>query len=283
MSRFYDILDNNAAAGRFLWTGIDPDLDASANMVPPELGSAGTIGKLAQLSGGVTAGTERLTAAFKPNLAFWLEHGEDGINMLRRVVIPTIRQKAPHALVILDGKFNDLGNTANKYAKFAFETLGVDAVTYNPYMGEDSLEAYARYPDRGVFVLCRTSNPGGARYQDCKVGRSPMFLRVARDMHRLNKKYGNLGLVVGATVPEQMARVRMVAPDLPILVPGLGKQGGKASIVQFAKNKDGRRFLLGSASDIMKNWQTCDDHSIEDGARAKAEEISNDIRLELAA
>ncbi|MFN7287683.1 MAG: orotidine-5'-phosphate decarboxylase, partial [Burkholderiales bacterium] len=141
-------------------------------------------------------------------------------------LIAHIHARHPEVPVILDVKRGDIGSTAEQYAREAFERYDADAVTVNPYMGFDTIEPWLAWPGRGVFLLCRTSNPGGADIQMLRVDGEPIYERIARLSAGPWNTNGELGLVVGATVPGELARVRELAPDLPLLVPGIGAQGG---------------------------------------------------------
>ncbi|MBI3977750.1 MAG: orotidine-5'-phosphate decarboxylase [Chloroflexi bacterium] len=174
----------------------------------------------------IVEATADLVCAFKPNFAFFLARGVAGLDALLQVM-ETVPDQVP---IIGDVKMGDIGSTSRQYARACFDEIGFDAVTVNPYLGRDALEPFFTYRDRGVFVLCKTSNPGSGDFQDvyCQ-GPSPeegepLYERVARAVARWNT--GNLGLVVGATYPEQLARVRRICPTLPILIPGVGAQGG---------------------------------------------------------
>lgn len=171
----------------------------------------------------VVRSTHRHTVAYKTNLAFFeaLTFGQE----LLRHSIQTIRKLAPSTLLIADGKRGDIGNTAAAYARACFEELCVDAMTVNPYMGLEALEPFYAYKDHAVIVLCLTSNPGSSEYQ--MSGEPPLYQRIAGDVQKLNEINGNFWLVVGATHHEKVLKpIREVAPDIPLLVPGIGAQGG---------------------------------------------------------
>lgn len=167
--------------------------------------------------------------AFKPQIAYFAAHRAEA--QLERL-IDHIRRVAPLVPVILDAKRGDIGNTAEQYAAEAFVRYGADAVTLSPYMGFDSLEPYLRHPGKGAFLLCRTSNPGGDDFQNRALAYIPgqplLFEHVARLAATDWNRNGQLGLVVGATYPAEIARVRALAPTLPLLIPGVGAQGGDA-------------------------------------------------------
>ena len=169
----------------------------------------------------VADATAAEACAFKPQIAhFAAEAAEQQL----AEVIAYIHARYPEIPVILDAKRNDIGATAALYAREAFERYGADIVTLNPYLGPESLQPFLAYPGRGIAVLCRTSNTG-ADWLQCHPPDEPAFLRVARTVARCNEK-GNLMLVAGATYPEDMARIREVAESVPLLVPGIGAQGG---------------------------------------------------------
>ncbi len=170
--------------------------------------------------------TKDLVLAFKPQIAYFAAHrAEDQLEQL----MAYMRRTAPHVPVILDAKRGDIGATAEQYASEAFERYQADALTVSPYMGFDSLEPYLRYSDKGLFLLCRTSNPGGADLQGQRLANGELlFEHVARLAAGDWNRTGQLGLVVGATFPQEIARVRELAPSLPLLIPGVGAQGGDA-------------------------------------------------------
>lgn len=179
----------------------------------------------------IVEATHDVVCTFKPQIAYFAAHrAEDQLERL----IAHIRCTAPYVPIILDAKRGDIGSTAEQYAKEAFERYAVDAVTLSPYMGWDTVEPYLRYPDKGVFLLCRTSNPGGQDWQNQRLADLPhqprLFEHLAAQAQAAEKNGapGQIGLVVGATYPEDIARVRAQAPTLPLLIPGVGAQGGDA-------------------------------------------------------
>jgi uridine monophosphate synthetase len=189
-------------------------------------------------------------AAFKPNAAFFEAFGPEGMEVLQQV-IAAVPEGIP---VILDAKRGDIASTAQAYARAAFQVLGAGAITLSPYLGYDSLEPFLEDPERGAFLLCKTSNPGAADLQDLTVSSlhpdtgvpeiSTLYETVARFAHSWNRQ-GNLGLVVGATHPQALARVRAVAPELWILAPGVGAQGGDLRVALHAGlRSDGLGLLL---------------------------------------
>ena len=165
--------------------------------------------------------TQDIVCAYKPNLAFFENLGPDGLSLLRQVVT-----RVPEGIpVILDAKRGDIGNTATYYAQALFDRFGAHWVTVNPYMGYDSMRPFLDRPGKGCFVLCLTSNPGHKDFQMLSVEGRPLYQVVAEKVAYWNKD-DNLGLVVGATAPEQLKEVRGLAGDMPLLIPGVGAQGG---------------------------------------------------------
>ena len=185
--------------------------------------------------------------AFKPQAAHFAAAGAE--NQLAEV-IAYIHARHPDVLVILDAKRGDIGATAEFYAREAFQRYGADIVTVNPYLGPESLEPFLAYPDRGVAVLCRTSNPGNAWIQ-CHPEDEPVFLRVARSVADWNERE-NLLLVAGATYAGDLARIRSVAPSVPLLVPGIGAQGGDLrAVLEAGLDARGQGLLISASRSIL--------------------------------
>jgi len=177
----------------------------------------------------IVAATHDLVDGFKPNLAFYFALytlGINGAEVLKKTV-ENIRDINPRVPIVLDAKYGDIGNTNEGYAKFAFDYLGVDAVTVHPYLGKEALGPFLTRKDKGAIVLCRTSNHGAPEFQDLLIpGNEPLYRRVARNVAEQWNTHGNCALVVGATYPDELAEVRKIVGDMPILVPGIGEQGG---------------------------------------------------------
>jgi orotidine-5'-phosphate decarboxylase len=206
-----------------LCVGLDPE--------PAKFPGAwkGDAGRIYDFCARIVDATKDQVLAFKPQIAYFAAHrAEDQLERL----MAHMRRVAPDVPVILDAKRGDIGSTAEQYAKEAFERYQADAVTLSPFMGFDSIEPYLRYPGKGVILLCRTSNAGGSDLQNQRLHDVPGQPRVYEHIARLAQTQwntnGQLGLVVGATFPEEISRVRELAPDLPLLIPGVGAQGGDA-------------------------------------------------------
>jgi len=195
--------------------------------------------------------TAPYACAFKPQFAHYA--GQDRLDELA-ATIRYLREAYPTKVIILDAKRGDIGNTARMYAKEAFEIYGADAVTVNPYMGGDTLAPFTDYTDRGTIVLCRTSNTGSGEIQALRTKETneAIYETVARLAAGPWNARRNLALVVGATYPKELARVRELAPDLPLLVPGVGAQGGDLDAVLAAgRTEDGYGLLINSSRGII--------------------------------
>ncbi len=191
--------------------------------------------------------TQDLVCAYKPNLAFYEALGERGLVALRE----TVKLIPKSILTIGDGKRGDIGNTAERYARSLFNDFGFDAVTVNPYMGFDSIEPFSKNPEKGVFILALTSNPGSKDFQRLRVNARPLYEKIVRAAKKWNSNQ-NLGLVVGATHPKEMQSIRRIVPEMPILIPGIGKQGGDLkSAIRFGCNKDGQLAIINASRSII--------------------------------
>lgn len=193
----------------------------------------------------VVDATADLVCAFKPQIAhFAALRAEDALERL----IAHIHAKHPGIPVILDAKRGDIGSTAQRYAVEAFDRYRADAVTLNPYLGRDSAQPFLDRADKGVIALCRTSNPGGADFQDLDCGGRPLFLHVAETIARHWNGHGNCALVTGATWPDELGQVRALVGDMPLLVPGIGTQGGDVAAVLANGLTSARSGLIVSTS-----------------------------------
>ncbi len=218
--------------------------------------------------------TADLVCSFKPQIAYFAaRRAEDQLEAL----IAHIHEKHPGIPVILDAKRGDIGSTAEQYAVEAFERFRADAVTVNPYMGRDSVEPYLAFPDKGVILLCRTSNAGGSDLQFLDVGGEKLYERVARLAAEQWNTTGQIGLVVGATFPAEIARVRALTGNMPLLVPGIGAQGGDIeATVKAGKTGAGSGLLINSSRAILYAGQ-CEDFA--SAARRVADETRCAINL----
>ncbi len=242
--KFAEKLDRGwAASGARLCVGLDPLVARFA----PEFVSASR--PILSFNRHVIDLVGDLVCAFKPQAA---HHGANGAEHDLADTIAYIRQTAPHALVILDAKRGDIGSTAALYAREAFDRYGADAVTVNPYMGDDTVLPFLDRPDRGAVVLCRTSNPDAARFQDAMIGCDPLYIAVARRAQTAWNTRRNVMLVVGATKIDDMKSIRAAAPDVPFLVPGIGEQGGApADVVRAGAKGDGGGLVISASRSIL--------------------------------
>ncbi len=211
--------------------------------------------------------TADLVCSFKPQIAYFAaRRAEDQLEAL----IAHIREKHPGIPVILDAKRGDIGSTAEQYAIEAFERFKADGVTVNPYMGRDSVEPYLAYLDKGVILLCRTSNAGGSDLQFLDVGGEKLYERVARLAASEWNSTGQIALVVGATFPAEIARVREIVGDMPLLVPGIGAQGGDIkATVEAGRTGDATGLMINSSRAILYAGK---DENFHIAARAAAQE-----------
>ena len=192
--------------------------------------------------------TKDLVCAYKPNLAFYEAIGADGDRILRK----TLAAIPKDIIVILDGKRNDIGNTAKKYATALFESLKGDAATVNPYLGLDGVRPFLEYQDKCSFLLCRTSNPSAKEFQDLKINDDALYLYVAKTIKKW-EEFGCCGLVAGATYPEELQLLRKVmGNNSPFLIPGIGKQGGDIKkTVTYGTNDQGEMAVINSSRGII--------------------------------
>ncbi len=206
-------------------------------------------GRIHDFCAAIVDATKDLVCAYKPQIAYF--HAQRAEDQLERLMAH-IRRTAPGVPVILDAKRGDIGSTAEQYAREAFERYQADAVTLSPFMGFDTVEPYLRYDGRGAILLCRTSNPGGADLQGLTLSNGDkVFEHIARLAAGAWNRGGQIGLVVGATFPAEIARVRELAPTLPLLVPGVGAQGGDAEATVRAGWRPDGPIIVNSSRAIL--------------------------------
>ncbi len=215
--------------------GLDPDTDKSSKT-------------LFEFNKSIIDSTHNLVCAYKPNSAFYEALGADGIAQLKETC-DYIKSTCPDIPIILDFKRGDIGNTNNKYAEFAFEYLGADAVTLQPYQGIQELEPYFEYKDKGIFIWVKGSNKGSEEFQNLKVDGKPLYEIVAETA----LKIGNVMFIVGATYPEELKRIREIAgDDTPILVPGIGAQGGELEpMLKAGLTSESKGLIINSSRGII--------------------------------
>ncbi len=264
VAAFIDKLRRAARANdSLLCIGLDPDPDRLPEGV-----------STADFNRAIIEATSDLVCAYKPNIAFYEQSGIDGLRALEATVA-AVPAGIP---VIADAKRGDIGNTARAYAKALFETWGFDAATVNPYLGGDSLEPFLDYGEKGVFILCRTSNPGSSDLQSLLTttpaldGGAPMplYQRVALMAQEWSTR-GNVGLVVGATQPDELRWVREHCPSMPLLIPGVGAQGGDlAAAVRGGVDANGELAIINSSREILYAFREDSAGGFADAARRAA-------------
>ncbi len=226
-----------------LCVGLDPDIAKFPDEVK------GRPDAIAEFCKAIIDATAGFACAFKPQIAYFAAIGaEDQL----QAVCDYLKTAHPDIPIVLDAKRGDIGATAEQYAREAFERYRADAVTVNPYMGFDSVEPYLQWQDRGVIVLCRTSNPGGSDLQFLEVDGKPLYQHVARLVAEKWNRHGQCALVVGATFPQEIAQVRAMVGDMPLLVPGIGAQGGDIeATVKAGQTADGAGMMINSSRAIL--------------------------------
>jgi orotidine-5'-phosphate decarboxylase len=268
-----ELLARHFESGRHLAVGLDPDPGRIPESVAP---LAAPAERVVEFNRRIVEATAGMAAAYKPNAAFYEALGPDGLRALSETVA-AVRDSAPDAAVILDAKRADVGSTNAGYVAAAFDRLGADAITVHPYLGGEALAPFLEHADKLVFVLARTSNPGAGELQDLVADGLPLYRHVARAVARDWNAAGNCGLVVGATYPEEMRAIREdIPPTMPILVPGVGAQGGDVAAVVAANRDAGSDAFLIAASRSIVYASSGEDFA--GAARSAAEALDVEIR-----
>jgi orotidine-5'-phosphate decarboxylase len=219
-------------------------LDADPLLMPQKIG-------LFDFNKAIIDATSDLVCAYKPNLAFYESRGDEGLDALKR----TLKYIPDGIPVIADAKRADIGNTSRAYAIALFDIQGFDAATVNPYLGYDAIEPFLMYKDKGIIILCRTSNAGAKDFQSllCQTpaGLKSLYEIVAEKAGEWNRN-GNIGLVVGATYPDELKTIRRMHPQMPLLIPGIGAQGGEVAItVRNGTSPQGEKAIINSSRGII--------------------------------
>ncbi|WP_027080849.1 orotidine-5'-phosphate decarboxylase [Luteimonas mephitis] len=243
MSFIHSLRQRWATSGSLVCVGLDPE----PAKFPARF--AGDTDAVFAFCRDIVDATAQYACAFKPQIAHFAARGaEDALDRL----VAHIHAAHPDIPVILDAKRGDIGSTAQRYAAEAFDRFRADAVTANPYLGRDSVQPFLDRTDRGVVILCHTSNPGAGDFQDLLVDGRPLYQHVAERVARDWNGHGNCALVVGATWPEQLREVRAIVGDMPLLIPGVGTQGGDvAAVVNNGLAADGAGLLVSSSRAIL--------------------------------
>jgi orotidine-5'-phosphate decarboxylase len=268
-----ELLAAHFAAGRHLVVGLDTDPGRIPESLAP--GAAPTE-RVVEFNRRIVEATADLACAYKPNSAFYEALGGEGFETLAET-IAGIRRGAPGAAVILDAKRADIGSTNAGYVTAAFDRLGADAITVHPYLGGEALSPFLERTDKLIFVLARTSNPGAGELQDLEADGIPLYRHVARAVAGSWNAAGNCGLVVGATYPEEMRAVREDIPaEMPILIPGVGTQGGSVAAVVAANRDAGSdAYLIAASRSII---YASSGKNFAEAARSAAETLDAEIR-----
>jgi len=243
---FYHKLRSQWVRGKFVCVGLDPVLEK----IPKSAKRATAKDTVVAFNEAIIKETCDIVCAYKPNMAFYASY-EDGFKALQETIC-IINDYAPHVPVILDGKRTDISKSNDGYVIEAFDILNADAVTVNPYLGREALKLFLEREDRGIIPLCKTSNPGSGEFQDLVVNGKPLYQHVAQNVADEWNENGNCSLVVGATFPEELHQVRQIIGDMPILIPGIGTQGGDLKKT-VAAGKDSQRMgmIINSSSGII--------------------------------
>lgn len=251
-----------------LCIGLDPDLDK----LPEHLKNREN--PLFEFNKAIIGATADLVCAFKPNSAFYEALGTDGITQLK-MTLDYLHDNYPEIVIILDAKRADIGNTNNGYVQFAYDYLGVDAVTLHPYLGREALAPFLERSDKGAIILCRTSNSGASEFQDLQMNNRPLYEYVAEAVARSWNTNNNCLLVVGATYPGEMQAIRQIVGDMPFLVPGIGAQGGDIRAVMEAGVDSRQQGMMISASRSV--IFASNDTDFTDAARDEAIKLRDEI------
>ncbi len=249
-SEFMIKLENLWLKGNFVCVGLDSDF----SQIPQAVRNQGSIEQaMFEFNRSIIDATHDLVCAYKPNSAFYEAQGDQGLRALAKT-IKYIKDNYLSIPVILDAKRADIGNTNDGYVKSAFDELRVDAITVNPYLGKEALKPFLDRKDKGIIVLARTSNPGASEFQDLLVGekQEPLYQVVARNVAESWNDNNNCALVVGATYPNELSKIRRIVGDMPILLPGIGAQGGDIeATVRAGKDSRNMGMIINSSRGII--------------------------------
>jgi orotidine-5'-phosphate decarboxylase len=267
-------LQRRWADGRMLCVGLDPVWDR----LPVALrGSAHVEESIYRFNQAIIDATAEFACAFKPNIAYYEALGSEGLSALSRTVA-YVHAQYPELIVLLDAKRGDIASTNEAYAVAMFDVLGADAVTVSPYLGAEALEPILARADRGVFVLVKTSNPGAGEFQDIQIGpNEPLYEGVARRVATAWNSRENCGVVVGATYPAEIGRVREIIGDMPMLIPGVGAQGGTlGDVLGVGLDSTGGGVLINVSRRVIYA-STDEDYAV--AAAGEAGQLADEILL----
>lgn len=247
MSRFYDLLQHHWQQQKFLCVGLDADY----SKLPAQLQQNSIVEALFQFNRAIVDATAPYCCAFKPNIAFYEGYGLEGLDALIKTN-SYIRETYPEIPIILDAKRADIGNTNFGYVKAVKEIYVAHAITVHPYLGKEALKPFLDDPELGIIILCHTSNPGADEFQKLTVNEIELYKKVAYNVSKTWNYNQNCALVVGATYPEQIGEVRAIAPELPLLIPGIGAQGGDLEkTVRYGLDRERRGIIINASRSII--------------------------------
>ncbi len=271
---FKELVSNTWDESKFLCVGLDSEFEK----LPKHLKSLGVSEAIVAFNCAIVDATHKITGSYKLNSAFYEACGVEGIQALRNSV-DYIQNAAPGVPVILDAKRADNSNSNKGYVEYAFEYLKVDAITVHPYMGSGTLKPFLDRKEKGIIVLCRTSNPGDGEFQDLEISGEPLYRLVARAVKDRWNTNGNCGLVVGATRPDELREVRKIVGRMPILMPGIGAQGGDIeAAVKAGKDEHGQGMMINASRSIIF---ASDGKDFAEAAEKSAQEMHDAIQKAL--
>lgn len=262
---FIKKLQKKWTENKFVCVGLDPVVEKLPKIVKQDF---------FEFNKAIIDATHDLVLAYKPNSAFYEALGPQGIEQLKKTVA-YIQEKYSDVPVILDAKRGDIGSTNEGYVKFIFDYLNADAVTLHPYLGKEAIQPFLDRRDKGIIILCKTSNSGSGEFQDLKVEGKPLYQIVAKKVITKWNENGNICFVVGATYPEEFKIIRKIVGDVPILIPGIGVQGGDLEkIVKNGKNGRNQGMIISSSRGIIF---ASDEKDFADAARKEVLLLHNKI------
>ncbi len=271
---FRALLEGRWEKGNFLCVGLDSDFEK----IPESVRQASICDTIVAFNRAIVDATKDLVCAFKLNSAFYEAHGDEGFAALRETT-KHIHATAPNVPVILDAKRADIGNTNNGYTRSIFDHLRMDAVTVHPYFGAEALAPFLARKEKGIIVLVRSSNAGSGEFQSLSVQGAPLYQIVARHVAESWNGNGNCAVMVGATYPKELAEVRKIVGDMPILIPGIGAQGGDIEeTVRAGKDGRGKGMIISASRSVVF---ASSDRDFALAARKEAERLDGAIRAAL--
>lgn len=246
-SKFYKKLEKGWKKNKFLCIGLDSDYEKLPKSIKGKPAD-----RVFKFNKSIIDKTHDIALAYKPNSAFYEALGVEGQTALEKTV-KYIKKNYPEIIIILDAKRADIGNTNSGYTKAAYDLLDVDAITLHPYLGREAIQTFLDYKDKGSIILVKTSNPGASEFQDLMIAnKQPFYLTLAKKIAKDWNENNNIAMVVGATYPDEIKKVRKAVGDIPFLIPGIGKQGGDIEkTVKAAQDSRGWGMIINSSRDII--------------------------------